>query len=140
VASAAQRLSGTRGDREDRLLHDWTPRILRAALGCGAALLVAGLCFMGAMEPESYVAEYRALQRGQVSGRAIHLGQLIDRAVHGHGRALLVAGLLVLTLVPIGRVAFTVVVFVVERDWVFAALTSLVLALLCLGVVLGQIG
>jgi uncharacterized membrane protein len=129
-----------RAESGDGVLYVWTPRILRTALACGAALLVTGLCAMGATDPASYVAEYRALQHGQPLGHAIHVGQLLHQAVHGRGRALLVAGLLVLTLVPIGRVAFTVVVFALEHDWVFAGLTSLVLALLCVGVLLGQIG
>jgi len=124
----------------DGVLYVWTPRILRTALACGAALLVAGLCVMGATDPGSYVAEYRALQNGGPAAHAIHVGQLLHQVAHGRGRALLVAGLLVLTLVPIGRVAFTVVVFALEHDWVFAGLTSLVLALLCVGVLLGQIG
>lgn len=140
MASAESRLNAMRDTGGDRVLYVWTPRILRGALTGGAALLLAGLCVMAARNPASYVAEYRALQRGALSGEAIRAGQLIHDAAHGHGRALLVAGLLVLTLVPIGRVIFTVVVFVLEHDWIFAGLTSLVLALLCLGVLLGRIG
>lgn len=140
MESTANRLSTTPSGGSDRVLYVWTPRILRTALASGAALLVLGLCVTGARNAGSYVAEYRALQHGQVSGQVIRVGQLLDDAVHGHGRALLVAGLLVLTLVPIGRVAFAVVVFALERDWIFTVLTTLVLALLCLGVLLGRMG
>lgn len=129
-----------RSDGEDRVLHVWTPRILRGALGGAIALLLAGLCVTGAKDPESYVARYRALKSGDSSAHAVQLGHLLHQLAQGRGRTLLVAGLLVLTLVPIGRVAFTVVVFVLERDWIFAALTSLVLALLFLGVLLGRMG
>lgn len=141
AGAGEERLSGMgRSGSGDRILYVWTPRILRGSLACGAALLVLGLCVMGATEPGSYVAAFRALQRGELSDRAIRAGQLLQDVAHGRGRALLTAGLLVLTLVPIGRVAFTVVVFVLERDWIFAFLTSLVLALLGLGVLLGHIG
>lgn len=129
-----------RSDREDRVLHAWTPRILRGTLGGAVALLSAGLCLTGAKDPDSYVARYRALRSGDSSAHVLRLGQLLHQLAHGQGRALLVAGLLVLTLVPIGRVAFTVVVFVLDRDWIFAALTAVVLALLFLGVLLGRMG
>jgi uncharacterized membrane protein len=129
-----------RSDSEDRVLHVWTPRILRGTLGAAVVLLLAGLCVTGAKDQESYLARYRALRGGDSSVHAMRVGHLLHQLVHGQGRALLVAGLLVLTLVPIGRVAFTVVVFVLEHDWIFAALTSLVLALLFLGVLLGRMG
>lgn len=129
-----------RSDRGDQLLHVWTPRILRGALVGAVALLLVGLCVTGARDPGSYVARFRALQNGRSAGEALHVTQVLHEALRGQGRALLVTGLVVLTLVPIGRVAFTVVVFVLERDWLFATLTSLVLALLCLGVLLGRMG
>jgi len=126
--------------REDRLLRVWTPRILRGVLGASVAFLVAGLLVIAFTDPASYVARYHALQSGYGAVREVGLSELVHGAAHGEGTALLVAGLLLLTLVPIGRVAFTFVVFVVERDWVFAGITGLVLTLLGVGVLLGRMG
>lgn len=122
------------------MLCVWTPRILRGALAGATALLLFGLCLWGARDPRSYVAHYRALRGAPPARHAMDVAQVLRDAAHGQGRALLLVGLLLLTLVPIGRVAFSVVIFVLERDWIFATLTSVVLALLCLGVLLGRVG
>jgi hypothetical protein len=45
-----------------------------------------------------------------------------------------------LTLVPIAGVAFCMLVFLREHDWIFSVLTALVLGLLCAGVLLGRVG
>ena len=49
---------------------------------------------------------------------------------HLDARAVIQLGLLLLVLTPIARVAFTVVAFVVRRDYVFVGITLVVLGLL----------
>jgi uncharacterized membrane protein len=127
-------------DDGDRLLRAWTPRILRGALLASSALLTTGLCLIAVQDPDSYAARFHALQRGTRPPRPESASVLLHELVRGDGRAYLTAGLLVLTLVPIGRVVFTFVVFLRQRDWLFVALTGLVLAILSLGIVLGRIG
>ncbi len=48
-------------------------------------------------------------------------------------------GIVMLILTPMLRVAFTLVAFVLQRDRVYVAITSLVLALLLYGLVFGRI-
>jgi uncharacterized membrane protein len=60
--------------------------------------------------------------------------------VHGDPHDIVTLGLVVLTLVPIVRVAFTFVLFVKERDEVFIAATAYVLIGLVAGILLGSIG
>jgi uncharacterized membrane protein len=48
-------------------------------------------------------------------------------------------GIVLLILTPMLRVAFTLVAFVLQRDRVYVAITTLVLALLVYGLVLGRI-
>jgi uncharacterized membrane protein len=48
----------------------------------------------------------------------------------GHPEALIQLGLLLLVATPIARVALSVVAFALERDWLYAAITLLVFALL----------
>jgi uncharacterized membrane protein len=132
-----------RGDRareEDRLLHDWTPRILRGALAASVILLVIGLCVIAATAPAGYAAEFQALRHGRAAHPPQGVAKTLREAWQGQGRAILLSGLLVLTLVPTGRVAFCLLVFLRERDWIFSTLTALVLGLLCVGVLLGRVG
>ena len=128
------------GLEDDRLLRTWTPRILRGALVASGVLLVAGLCVIATTEPDLYVSSYRALEHARGSSAGDASSDVLHELAHQRGNALLIAGLLVLTLVPIARVAFAALVFLRARDWLFFALTTLVLALLSLGVVLGRMG
>ncbi len=58
----------------------------------------------------------------------------------GQPHAVMIIGLYVLTLVPLARVAFTLVLFLKERDFIYVAATAYVLAALIMGVMLGRVG
>jgi uncharacterized membrane protein len=55
------------------------------------------------------------------------------------GEAFIVLGLLLLIATPVMRVAVSIVAFLIERDWIFVAITSVVLALLILSFFLGKV-
>jgi uncharacterized membrane protein len=124
---------------EDRVLRIWTPIILRVSVLASAVLLLFGLVEMAFVAPASYVERFHEIQsRGRL---AIQLdwGGLARLALEGRPRAIMTVGLLVLTLVPLGRVGFTFVLFLKEKDWPFTALTATVLLLLVVGVLLGRV-
>jgi uncharacterized membrane protein len=56
--------------------------------------------------------------------------RLGDATLEGDPHSIVTIGLLVLTLVPLGRVAFTFILFVKERKRIFALATAYVLAAL----------
>jgi uncharacterized membrane protein len=56
---------------------------------------------------------------------------------HGRPYAIIALGLLVLIATPVLRVALSAVFFAVERDWVYTAITLLVLVVLVGGFLLG---
>jgi uncharacterized membrane protein len=125
--------------KEDQILREWTPLILRTLLIISATVLVIGLGIMAVSDPGFYVQRFHAAQHGRR-----HIGeewsQLGNVALRGDPRSVIMIGLLVLTLVPLGRVAFTLVLFLKERDRIFAVATAYVLAALIAGVMLGRIG
>jgi len=47
-----------------------------------------------------------------------------------HGRGIIMAGLLVLILTPIARVALSLGAFAIERDWMYVSFTAIVFGLL----------
>ena len=55
---------------------------------------------------------------------------LLSTGTLAHGRGLIQLGLVLLILTPIARVAFAVVAFVLERDWIYVAVSAIVLCLL----------
>lgn len=63
---------------------------------------------------------------------------IVREAMTGSGRAIIQAGMLLLILTPIMRVAFSVFAFARERDWLYVGITLLVLGLLLYSVVWGR--
>ena len=55
---------------------------------------------------------------------------ILDEAFHAHGRGVIQLGLLLLIATPIARVVFSIAGFVRQRDWLYVAITLVVLGLL----------
>lgn len=68
------------------------------------------------------------------------IGSLVQGLQHGQGRAIVMAGLLLLIATPVMRVAFSVLAFVYQHDRVFVVITSIVLTLLLVSFFLGRGG
>ena len=126
-------------ENENRILRLWTPLILRSVLITASVTLLVGLV-MSTRSPDYFVSRFRTVQSGQTVHVVLHWQALTTGIAHGNPHAIITLGLVVLTLVPIVRVAFTLVLFVKERDAVFVAATAYVLAALIAGVLLGRIG
>jgi len=62
---------------------------------------------------------------------------VIDGVVHGDSISVIQLGVLLLIATPIARVLFSVIGFARERDWMYVAFSTLVLALLLYGLVHG---
>ena len=124
---------------EDSILRTWTPLLLRAILLLSSIIMTTGIAQSLVFAPGFYVRRFQAIQRGQLRGGET-LVQLIDGMRHGDSHGTMTIGLYVLTLVPLARVAFTFVLFLKERDFVYVTATAYVLAALIVGVMLGRIG
>lgn len=59
------------------------------------------------------------------------LDGIYDQADTGHGRGIILVGLLILIATPVLRVALSMVGFALERDGLYVAVTLLVLSVLC---------
>lgn len=125
---------------EDRVLRVWTPVILRTALAAAAILLLIGLVESTIASPGHYAARFHELQFGINLRSPESLLPLVEDALSGNGRAIMTIGLMVLTMVPIGRVAFAFFFFFRQRDFPYVVMTAYVLAALILGAALGRIG
>jgi uncharacterized membrane protein len=123
---------------EDRILREWTPLILRTLLLISMTVLALGLIVVGTSAPSYYVQRFHVAQHGR--SRIRHeWSQWGEAALRGDPRSIMMIGLLVLTLVPLGRVAFTFILFLKEGDRIFAVATAYVLAALIAGIILGRI-
>jgi len=124
---------------EARILRVWTPVLLRTILITAATILILGLLLMATRSPGYYVQRYQAVQAGGLHERE-RFGELIANALGGDPHSVMTVGLFMLTLVPLGRVAFCFLLFIRERDYAYVAFTAYVLAGLVVGVMLGRIG
>ena len=70
----------------------------------------------------------------------VSVGEVWAGVLAGHGRAVVMAGLLLLIATPVMRVAVSVAVFVVRRDWLFVAITGVVLVFLMVSFLVGRAG
>lgn len=135
AARTARVISG----EEDRIMRVWTPVLLRTILTVAMITLIAGLVMMATKRPGYYVARYRAVQAGNGHSPET-FAQIVGMALGGDSHSVMTIGLFVLTLVPLGRVAFCFLLFLKERDYTYVAFTAYVLAGLVFGVLLGRIG
>ena len=101
--------------------------LLRAGVMLSGALVVAGgmiyLARHGSEPPH-----YRTFAGAPSDLRTI--SGIVNYALSVYGRGIIQLGLLFLIATPVARVAFSAVAFVLERDWLYVGVTSIVLAVL----------
>jgi uncharacterized membrane protein len=64
---------------------------------------------------------------------------ILAQAFSFRGRNIIQLGLLLLIATPVARVGFSVVAFVLERDWLYVVVTLIVLAVLVFGLAGGRL-
>jgi uncharacterized membrane protein len=111
----------------DKQMDLWMAALLRTGVILSAALVLAGGVLYLARHPGP-VPNYHVFQGEPPELRAIP--GILHEAVALRGRGLIQLGLLVLIATPVARVAFSVLVFLYERDWTYVVVTLIVLALL----------
>ncbi|HEY9229000.1 MAG TPA: DUF1634 domain-containing protein [Gemmatimonadaceae bacterium] len=75
--------------------------------------------------------------RGQPS-HVTSVGGIVRGVLDGRSESIVQLGVVLLIATPIARVAFTLIAFLIQRDRLYVALTSLVLALLMFGLLFGM--
>jgi uncharacterized membrane protein len=59
--------------------------------------------------------------------RFINLRQILKNAVKGQARSLIQLGLLLLIATPIARIIFSIIGFILEKDYLYVTITAIVL-------------
>ena len=124
---------------EDRILRLWTPILLRSIVIVAMTVLIAGLVLTATIAPHYFVNRYHQIQLGHLLGRE-HLVSIWSNLLAGQPHAVLTVGLYLLTLVPLARVAFCLVLFIKTRDIAYIGFTAYVFAALIIGFLLGHVG
>jgi uncharacterized membrane protein len=111
----------------DRRFEAMIGNVLRAGVVLSAMVVfTGGLLYVARYGNE--IPEYRVFKGEPASLRSV--SGIVGDALSLDGRGLIQLGLLLLIATPIGRVMFSIVGFVRQRDWLYVAITVTVLALL----------
>jgi uncharacterized membrane protein len=112
--------------------------LLRIGVLLSVLVIAIGMFITFAHHPE-YFSSRPAL--GQLTSPGTHFPNTMVEVVHGvrsgKGQAIMMAGLLILIATPVARVALSVVIFIIERDRLFTAITSAVFAILMISFMVG---
>jgi len=102
-------------------------RLLRTGVILAAAwVLVGGIRYV--REYRGTKPDYKVFQGEPADLR--YANEIVHDAIALHARGLIQLGLLLLIATPMARVAFSVIGFALEKDWLYVGITLLVLALL----------
>ena len=112
---------------DDRSFAVWLGRVLRAGVIAAAMIVVAGGTVYLSKHGTS-LPHYRVFRGEPADLRSIR--GILTEAADGRGRGLIQLGLLILIGTPIVRVLCSVAGFARERDWIYVAITIVVLGLL----------
>jgi uncharacterized membrane protein len=111
----------------DRRLEVILGNLLRTGVMLSAAVVFAGASvYLWRHAHET--PNYRVFQEEPSEFRTIP--GVMHSVINGRGRGLIQLGLLFLIATPIGRVAFSIVGFALERDWMYVGFTVIVLLVL----------
>ncbi|HEV8193382.1 MAG TPA: DUF1634 domain-containing protein [Ktedonobacterales bacterium] len=101
----------------------------------GGVLLSAGVILLGVM---LFYIRYAAKPQSVDTQTYPHsLGGVVQGVTHGNPLAVISLGLLILLATPTLRVVISIITFAIERDWLYTAITALVLFILLVSFLLG---
>ncbi|WP_051979653.1 DUF1634 domain-containing protein [Edaphobacter aggregans] len=112
---------------DDRRMETMMGRLLQAGVLVASAVILVGAVLYLASRHGS-VADYRVFVSEPEALR--EPAKLRAEVVHGDAAALIQLGVLLLIATPVARVVFAVVAFLMERDWLYVAISLIVLGVL----------
>lgn len=105
----------------------WISSILRLGVALSALLIVTGGVLFLIQHPREFISFKNFI--GQPV-RLRHFETIFKEACQLRSRSVIQLGILVLIATPVIRVIFSLIEFLINRDWVFVAITAFVLLIL----------
>jgi len=101
--------------------------LLRVGVLAAAFLVVLGGVLFFIQHPKE-VFDYTTFKGEPAKFRQVHL--IVKEAMNLRGRDIIQLGLLVLIATPVARVIFSLIGFLIEKDWIYVSITAIVLMIL----------
>lgn len=129
-------MSETRDTRlTDHAVEQFVGRLLQIGVAISALVVIAGGALLLAHHGAE-VPNYSTFRGEPESIRTLY--GVVHGLMAADARSIIQFGLLLLIATPILRVAFTWIAFVLQRDWVYVGITTVVLGLLLYGLIFGR--
>jgi len=118
------RSAKTWNDEQMRLIMS---TLLRVGVLVSASLVVLGGILFFIQHPDETFNF--TMFRGEPD-RLTHVGEILREALELKSRAVVQLGLILLIATPVARVLFSLIGFLIEKDWIYVLITFLVLFIL----------
>jgi uncharacterized membrane protein len=107
-------------------IQDAAAWVLRIGVIVSVSVMLLGIAF-------SFAHGTTPIERMQHDTFNYRPAQILDGVRHGSGKSIIEVGIYLLVLTPILRVVTSMILFAIERDWLYAGVTLLVLMLTLAG-------
>jgi uncharacterized membrane protein len=111
----------------DDQMRDIMGTLLRVGVLTAVFLVVLGGILFFSRHPGE-IFDYTIFKGEPARLRQVHL--IVKEAFDFRGRDVIQLGLLILIATPVARVFFSLIGFLIEKDWIYVAITALVLIIL----------
>lgn len=133
-SQAAEAATAHSADPATHAMEHWISYVLRwGVMTSAVVILLGGAIFILAGPAPRDPHSLHQLLHGEYSNRS-SLQDNLTGLKHHRGLAVVDIGLMLLILTPVLRVGMTFLLFAAQKDWIFTALTAVVLAILILGI------
>ena len=112
---------------DDARMRNIMGSLLRVGVLAAAFLVVLGGVLFFLQHPKE-VFDYTTFKGEPAKFRQVHL--IVKEAMNLRGRDIIQLGLLVLIATPVARVIFSLIGFLIEKDWIYVSITAIVLIIL----------
>jgi uncharacterized membrane protein len=114
---------------DDARMRDLMGTLLRIGVITSALLVVLGGVIFFIQHPNE-IFDYSIFKGEPPRFRQVPL--IVEEALNFRGRDIIQLGILILIATPVARVIFSLIGFMIEKDWIYVAITAIVLCILFL--------
>jgi uncharacterized membrane protein len=112
---------------DDDKMRSLMGTLLRVGVLMAASIAIIGGILFFIQHPKEII-DYSVFKSEPARLRQVHL--IINEALYFRGRPIIQLGLLLLIATPVARVVFSLFGFLKEKDWIYSAITFIVLVIL----------
>jgi len=113
----------------DARMRELMGTLLRVGVLASAFLVIMGGVLFFIQHPNE-IFDFTIFKGEPARFRQVHL--IVKEALNFRGRDVIQLGILMLIATPVARVIFSLIGFLIEKDWIYVTITAIVLMILSL--------